>query len=276
MDITSTAAPTLTDLLAARVEEIAENERENARRAQLSREADRDEALAFAYGFMQAHVSPTLAEVLRMTPAVDDNMLDLDADDDRYHDHAGYLMLDLSGAGVDDDNDARRDPALAQRDERWSLAHTWAKYQGYGWTLRGPHGYSAQVGAPYSTDENLDRGILDAIGAYPAWLASADERRAAQLDAEREAEQRRSQRPQPPHLEAIEGPGGMLTRGAHLLVRVRNPRSEDGIMEWTATLEAYNDCWLLLTLDDTHTQRLVPLANVQDIRPLAPLPAEAE
>jgi len=238
---TPAAAPTLAELLTARAEQRAADERENERRAATSRALDQQEATESAADWAREFLSPELATALALTAECDSSILDLD---DPFF-WPGYVRLHANG-------------------ETWKITRR-TRYRAY---LNGPDGFQMELPSTQGDARLLDAYILDTLAAYPTLKAEAEQRRAAKAEAERKQT--------PPRVEAIEGPGGMLAHGAHLLVRVRNPRSEDGIIEWSATLAAHDAYWLLLTLDDTRTQRLVPVANVQDIRPLAQLLTEAE
>ncbi|HZC08367.1 MAG TPA: hypothetical protein VE338_22230 [Ktedonobacterales bacterium] len=265
----TTATTTLAQLLTARAEEIAESERENARRAQLSRENDRHEAITYAYNFMRAHFTPELAEALAMVPAVDENQLD----EEDPATMPGYLMLDLDGAGVDDGDIARADP---DRADRWRLANVHRKYVGWTWMISGPRGYVASIGAPYSTDQNLDRGLLDAIAAYPAWLDRADERRAAHEEQQRAEEERRKCATVRRCLYVLD----VLAYGKRIRVHAENPRAEGGMMTYSGSLQGSGEDWLLLNVDDHEpatigAQRLIPTARVLDIVALPDLPSAA-
>lgn len=278
---TTSTAPTLAELLAARAEERAEYERDDARRAQIAREDDRAAALVFVQDFMREHISQELVEALRMTPTVDDSLLDV------YHDDGpntmpGYLMLDVSGAGVDDSEEARIDP---NRDDRWNIARVYRQYMGYAWMIRGPREYSAEIGEPYSYEAKVDRGIIDAIAHYPVWLAGAAERRVEQERKQR-AEEERQKPATVRHFTMVESERrddrwpAMLTEGTRLRVRILNPRGEDGIMVYSGSLQSWSAQWLLLNVDDHErgsigAQRLIPTARVLDIIPLPDLPDNA-
>lgn len=276
---TTDARATLAEMLAERAEEIAEWERDQAQREQRAREQERAEALASADTFLQQHIRPPLANILRITPAVDESLLQPNHDDDDdYRPNAGYLILTLRGAGVDDgEEEEAGDPSRAHR---WLLRHEYVRYHGWRWILRGPHGYAAQMPGLYSSDACIDAGLLDAIAAYPAWLEAADERAEAERRKreEQQAEQERTRRgKQVRHYDAITSYGindpGLLSAGHHLLVLTRDPREEDGMMERRGVLETWTDAWLLLNLDGHErgtlgAQRLIPIASVIEIQPL--------
>lgn len=284
----TTQRATLAEMLAARAKDLAEMQRAQAERNQRARETERAEALASADEFLRRHIGPQLADTLRITPAVDENALQLDADEpDEYNPRPGYLMLDLSGAGVDDSSakqEAAGDPGRADRPpEGWLLRNEYIRYRGWRWILRGPHGYEAAMPDLYSYDACIDAGLLDALAAYPAWLAGADERAEEQRRKaqEQQAEQeRKRQSKQVRHYTSIEGyrlpdggPTGVLWSGNHLLVLTRDPQTEDGMMERRGVLTQHSEQWLLLTLDG-HTpgtlgaQRLIPIASIIEIQPL--------
>lgn len=265
---------TLAELLAARAEEIADEQRDEQRRAQRAREQERADALARADTYLRDHIWPPLAAILHMTPAVDEHALQLAHDDpEGYYPAAGYLQLDLRGAGIDDGEDAAADP---HRADRWRLRHEYTRHLGYAWFLHGPHDYAVEMPRLYSSDERIGVSLIDAIAAYPAWLEAADER--AKREAEREAERERTrQSKQVQHYDSITGYSltapGLLSAGHHLLVLTRDPRAEDGMIERRGVLESYSEHWLLLNLDD-HTrgtlgaQTLIPIASVIEIQPL--------
>jgi len=260
-DDDTTNAPTLAQLIAARAEQRAEHERENARRAQLSRENDRRAVIEYALTWMGAHVSPELATALRMLPACDDNHID---DEDSDFTTAALILLDVTGADVDPD--ARPDD---RDDGRWHIARRPTSY--HGWQLRGPHGYKANLGDVYQDTLQIDAHIIDALAAYPAWLAGAEERR-----REEEKKRQREQRAKPRRYVYVEGihqddkHPGVLTRGNRLCVRVQNPRADDGLIAYTGTLDNFSVGWLLITTE-SGAQRLIPVDRVQDITPLADL-----
>ena len=272
----TTTAPTLADLLTARRAQLAAEQIEHERREQRNRERERLEALASIETFAAAHFSPTLAAALRMTPAVDDNLIALDDGEDG-HDDPGYLMLSMPTA----------QPTAEPDDEAWSLVYGWRRFQGYSWMLRGPNGYTADLANVYSTDELLDERLLDAIAAYPEWLATADQRAEQQERKRQEREERRKQE-RPRHYAAVEGPGsydgqrpGLLWTGTHVHVLTLDPRGEDGIMEWDGVLQSVTREWLLLNLDGAQrgsagAQRLIPAARVLEIQPLPDVAPDAE
>lgn len=305
---TTTDAPMLAELLATRAAELEEQQREETRREIQAREQARADALAVADDYMRAHFSPALADALRMTPAVDENALQRywsedEAEGAEYLSGPSYLMLDLSGADVDkhpetqdDGDDARADPSCDEgRDERWSLRYDGARYYGPRWTLHGPNGYRATVDAPYYKAP-MDGVLLDAIAAYPAWLAGAEQRaeqraeaqrrKQAEQQAEQEREERRK-RERPRHFQSIDGVsldnGGPILRGGnHLMITTLDRRGEDGIMDYSGVLESFTAVWLLLTLDGgpspraERAQRLIPVARVLAVRPLADVLAGSE
>ena len=283
---TTTDAPTLTQLLNARAEALQEQQREQARRDLRQREQVRADALAHADTFMRAHVSPALAAALRMTPAVDENALQREeaGEASDYETQAGYLMLDVSGAGLDDTHEARTDPARA---ERWSLRYGHRRYSGWSWFLHGPNDYAVEVGGSYY-DELLDDRLADALADYHLWMSDASvdarEQRRRQRETERQEAEEQRQRERPRHFATIAGEDGdsggpilgpILCAGNHLMITTLDPRGNDGIMVYSGVLESFTDIWLLLTLDGgalpraERAQRLIPVARVLDVRPLA-------
>lgn len=175
--------PTLAELLKVRAEERLQQEIARAQQQRQQREQDCREALDHVATWMHAHVSDDLRAALCITYAVDESRLD-NEDGSDYHDdyaftRAGYAMLDLTGAGVDDSDAALLDP---NRDERWRISREYFSYD-YQWAINGPSAYRVSLDNGYANVRNLDAEILDALAAYPAWLIGEAEKRA---DAEQE------------------------------------------------------------------------------------------
>lgn len=252
--------PTLADLLDVRAVQRAEEERDRARSIAAQRDLDTRAAADEAHEWTERHLSPALVDALDVLIFVDEQVLERNREDDeRPGECAGFLSFTVSG-------------------EDWSLRITRG---GAAVAIIGPNDYHTSAYVEWR-DQPLDRHLLDAIAAYPDWLAHREEHIAAgAARLERIERERRESIPPDYHVTTAERAGDIPQQAAlrpcsHVLVRYDDPAEETGIARVSAELVDVDAHWLLITVDrrpaGVGRQKLIPIARVIDVTPLAMRP----
>lgn len=252
--------PTLGELIADRVAQLDEWKREQRQADQRATEEVHAGAIAYMTDWLEAHVSAELLAALRAIPACDETKINLGDPVFTASAKSAIALLDLAGTDIDPE------ATHADHEEgRWLIVRERDGIYGAHWYLRGPHRFRARLCDQDDRDRKIDAPLLDALRAYPAWVAAEPERIAAE-----EAKQRKRARLNtPPTFTRISGPEGILMTGRRVQIRVLNPIAADDVIEYSGTLVDWEDGWLLLE-SYGGIQRVIPTARIQDVQALPP------
>lgn len=233
---------TLATLIARRQREreIAETNRQRELDAYHARE--RQESLENMARWIELHIAPELIEALAIQPAYDETA----AGDEEAVPH--YASLTVNG-------------------DVWAIRNLPIHY-GHHWTLCGPSEYRAIVDPHYLRDD-ISGDLLDAIAAYPDWLAKSAEREAErEREAARQQEEReRARQNRRQRVFGLRGEAcAVLTEGAEITLRALDPLEENGVYTITVTLDDVSANWLLVTAS-AGRQLVIPTRQIVWIEP---------